>query len=42
MEPGHNIGPRLKLAVDERFDGGVGAHYEPAPTWEDLYGNTAL
>jgi len=37
MEPGHSIKPRLKLVIDEKLDGGADAHYEPAPSWSDLF-----
>jgi hypothetical protein len=39
MESGRGIGPRLKIVVDGMVDGGAGAHYEPAPSWQDLYGD---
>lgn len=42
MEPGHSIGPRVKLVIDGKVDGGAGAHYEPAPSWQDIYGEVAI
>jgi hypothetical protein len=37
MEEACSIGPHLKLVIDEKFDGGVNAVYEPAPSWGEVY-----
>ncbi|CAG7854539.1 Probable beta-galactosidase A; AltName: Full=Lactase A; Flags: Precursor [Serendipita indica DSM 11827] len=37
MERGQGIKPRLRLVLNHKFEGGVGADYEPGPGWADLY-----
>ncbi|KAG9054012.1 hypothetical protein FS842_006438 [Serendipita sp. 407] len=37
MEPNQTVQPRLKLVIDAQFEGGVGASFEPGPSWGDLY-----
>lgn len=37
MERGQGIKPRLRFVLNHKFEGGVGADYEPGPGWADLY-----